>query len=85
MSSPDIGALAGILPAVQAFINSVIAKIAEKSPDVVKADEEVIRQAIADSLQGVDIAGLTSSLESVVRVLKDGKGISGGGYNANLA
>lgn len=79
-----IGDLAGVLPAIQAFINTVIANIAAVSPDVAKADEEVIRKAISDALDGVDVDGLTSSLEAVLKVLKDGKGISGGGYNASL-
>lgn len=85
MSAPNLADLAGVLPSIQSFVNTVIANIVAKSPDVVKADEEVIRQAISDALEGVNVADLTSSIEAVLKVLKEGRGISGGGLDANLA
>lgn len=85
MGNPSVGDIAALLPAIQAFVDAVIAKIEAVSPDVAKADEEVIRQAITDALAGFDAGSIASSLEAVVKVLKDGKGISGGGFDANLA
>lgn len=85
MAGPSIGDIAALLPAIQSFVAEVIANIEAKSPDVAKADEEVIRQAITDALAKFDAAGITSSLEAVVAVLKAGHGESGGGFDANLA
>lgn len=85
MSAPSLGDVISNLPLIKQVIDDVLSAIEKVSPDVAKADEEAIRQAISDALSKVDLASLESSMQAVFEVLKAGKGISGGGADATLA
>lgn len=85
MSGPNLIDIAQSLPAIRAVIDRVIAYIRAHSPDIAAADEALISEALAQALEGVDVAGLAESLMSVAKVLKEGRGISGGGADASLA
>lgn len=66
-------------------ISDAIAALEAISPDVLKGPEEALRTAIVTAVAPLDVPTLLDSLDSARKVIAEGKGIVGGGFDANLA
>jgi hypothetical protein len=85
VSGPSIVELLGLIPEIRSTLNAALAILEAASPDAAHASEEqaaAILQAALDKLNVTDVA---SSLDSLKAVLAAGRGISGGGFDSNLA
>ncbi len=84
MATPALADVVTTLLAGKQRFLDLIDQLEAISPDVLKGDEEALKAAIA-ALPAIDSASLSSSLVAGLAVIKAGRGISGGGYDASLA
>ena len=66
-------------------IDDVFDALEAISPDVLKGPEGVLRAAIVTALQPLDVPTVLESLDAARKVVAEGKGIVGGGFDASLA
>lgn len=84
MPGPNLAqAVLAILAGKQKWLD-LLDQLEAISPDALKGTEEELKAAIAE-LPAVDSAALSESLAAALIVVKAGRGISGGGFNAMLS
>ena len=85
MSGPTLAEQLAAFLSAKDRISDAIQALEAISPDVLKGPEEALRQAIVTAVQPLDVPTLLESLDAARKVIQEGKGVVGGGFDANLA
>lgn len=85
MSGPTLAELLVGMLAARAHAEAVFDALEQITPEVLKGPEDVLRQAIVTALAPLDLPAVLASLESAAKVVKEGRGVVGDGFDANLA
>lgn len=66
-------------------VNAIFAILKHISPEILEGPEEALRAAIAAALAPLNLGNVAESMVALAKVVKEGKGVVGGGFDANLA
>lgn len=85
MSGPSIVDLLALIPQIRASLDAALAVLEAATPDAAHASEQEAAAILHAAIDKLDMPTLTSDLAHLGAVLAAGRGISGGGFNANLS
>ena len=85
MSGPTLAEQLAAVLSARDRINQALLALEAISPDILKGPEEVLRAAIVGAVSALDPVIVGDSLLSVGKVLREGRGIVGGGVDSMTA
>ena len=85
MTGPDAATAIANLAKVKQRLDLFFDRVEGVTPDALKDELEEARGIVDAAFASLNVAELQASFTAAIAVVKRGRGVSGGGYNAFLA